>query len=82
MNNSSKINKLKSILSAMAGVSCNMSDKELQEQVNIIENEYTVKVLENPYNNLPSLENMGPFKSGKERRRERRKQERARRKAL
>ena len=35
-----------------------------------------VKVLENPYTNLPALEDMGPFKSGKEKRRERRKQER------
>lgn len=82
MDKSSKINRLKAVLSAMTGVSCNMSDKELQEQVDVIENEYGVKILENPYANLPALEDMGPFKSGKEKRRERRKQERDRRKTL
>ena len=41
-----------------------------------METEYGVKILENPYADLPRIENMGPFKSGKDKRRERRKQER------
>ena len=72
---SNKIKRLKAALSAMKG-HCSLSDKELEDISNIMEAEYSVKVLENPYADLPPLESMGPFKSGKDKRRERRKQER------
>lgn len=82
MDKSSKVNRLKAALNAASAVSCNISDKDAQELIDILENDYNVKLLENPYSELPVVKNMGPFKSGKERRRERRKQERSRRKAL
>lgn len=72
---SDKIKRLKAALSAMKG-HCSLSDEELENISNTLEAEYDVKILENPYADLPPLENMGPFKSGKDKRRERRKQER------
>lgn len=72
---SDKIKRLKAALSAMKG-HCNLSDKELENISNTMETEYGIMVLENPYADLPRIENMGPFKSGKDKRRERRKQER------
>ena len=72
---SNKIKGLKAALSAMKG-HCSLSDKELESISNTIEAEYGVKILENPYAELLRMENMGPFKSGKDNRRERRKQER------
>lgn len=72
---SDKTKRLKAALSAMKG-HCNLSDKELENISNTMETEYGIMVLENPYADLPRIENMGPFKSGKDKRRERRKQER------
>ena len=72
---SDKIKRLKAALSAMKGY-CSLSDEELESISNTMETEYGVKILENPYADLPRIENMGPFKSGKDKRRERRKQER------
>lgn len=72
---SDRAKRFKAVLSAMKG-HCNLSDKELENISNTMETEYGIMVLENPYADLPRIENMGPFKSGKDKRRERRKQER------
>lgn len=72
---SDRAKRFKAALSAMKG-HCNLSDKELENISNTMETEYGIMVLENPYADLPRIENMGPFKSGKDKRRERRKQER------
>lgn len=72
---SDRAKRFKTALSAMKG-HCNLSDKELENISNTMETEYGIMVLENPYADLPRIENMGPFKSGKDKRRERRKQER------
>ena len=72
---SDKIKRLKAAFSAMKG-HCSLSDEELENISNTLVAEYGVKIFENIYAELPRMENMGPFKSGKDKRRERRKQER------